>query len=75
MLQSQYKGMVVYQVRAESPDTGPKGRIKYMFLASSLTSQSTKEFYINPITGVISALRIFDREEKDSYIVRNHFLF
>uniref|UniRef100_A0A0L8G475 Cadherin domain-containing protein n=1 Tax=Octopus bimaculoides TaxID=37653 RepID=A0A0L8G475_OCTBM len=70
VLESQYKGMFIYQVRAESPDTGPKGRIKYMFLASSLTSQSTNEFYINPITGVISALRIFDREEKDTYTLQ-----
>ncbi|CAI9717000.1 cadherin-87A-like isoform X1 [Octopus vulgaris] len=70
VLESQYKGMFVYRVRAESPDTGPKGRIKYMFLASSLTSQSTNEFYINPLTGVISALRIFDREEKDSYTLQ-----
>ncbi|GAB1602787.1 cadherin-87A-like isoform X1, partial [Argonauta hians] len=70
VLESQYKGMFVYQVKAESPNRGPNGQIKYMFRVRASTSQSTEEFYINPITGVISALRIFDREEQDTYVLQ-----
>lgn len=67
VLESQYLGMYVYQVRAEDPDTGPSGLLTYSFLVDQRSAQTTGDFRINPVTGVIRAERVFDREEIDFY--------
>lgn len=68
--QSQYLGMYVYQVKAQDPDQGPSGLMTYSFLVDKTITQKTADFMINPVTGVIRAETVFDREQKDLYNVR-----
>lgn len=62
--------MLVYDVEAEDLDSGSNGMVDYMFYTSNGTTVATPEFRINPITGVIRAERVYDREEIDRYVVR-----
>lgn len=76
VLESQYLGMYVYQVKAQDPDQGPSGLMTYSFLVDKTITQKTADFMINPVTGVIRAETVFDREQKDLYnlmlVVRDH---
>ncbi|XP_064617342.1 cadherin-87A-like [Liolophura sinensis] len=68
VLEEQYLGMIVYDVEAKDDDTGVNSIVDYSFetaLGDNVTR--TPEFRINPITGVIRAERVFDREERDRY--------
>ncbi|XP_013394251.1 cadherin-87A-like, partial [Lingula anatina] len=67
VLENQYVGLVVTdKPYAVDDDDGPSGKITYGFYDNRFVKE-TPEFTINPITGVISAKVIFDREEKDTY--------
>lgn len=51
------------QVHATDIDEGPNAQVVYSLLDRT-------NFEVNPVTGWISANRIFDREERDSYQVK-----
>ena len=67
--QSQYLGMIVYDVHASDSDNGNNGIIDYGFFDKGVFKNQTDEFQINSITGVISARIVFDREQVDRYVV------
>ncbi|KAJ8318933.1 hypothetical protein KUTeg_004024 [Tegillarca granosa] len=70
VLESQYLGMLVFQVSARDDDRGTNGLIDYGFSVGNQTLSATSpEFRINPLTGVIRAERVFDREERDRYVL------
>ena len=68
-LQELYNGMIVYRVVAVDFDTGRNGVVEYMFVHEGQETVVTPEFQINPITGVITARIIYDREKLDRYVV------
>ena len=64
---SKYKGQVaenspigssVLEVKAKDPDRGENGRVKYKFV----TKKSYDSFDLDPLTGLISTKKVFDRE-------------
>ena len=59
----------MYDVKARDPDSGYNGVVEYMFVHEGEESVRTPEFQINPITGVIQAEIIYDREKVDRYVV------
>ena len=61
--------MIVYRVVAVDFDTGRNGVVEYMFVHEGQETVITPEFQINPITGVITARIIYDREKTDRYVV------
>lgn len=68
--QEQYLGMIVYDVEATDEDTGINSIVDYSFeTAQGDNVTRTPDFMINPITGVIRAERVFDREERERYTV------
>ncbi len=64
-----YLGVEVTQVSAVDTDDGDNGRVSYGFYYDNNYVSQTPEFSINKYTGIITALRVFDREEKDVYVV------
>ena len=63
IFQSQYLGMLVYDAHAEDNDTGITGIVDYSFLVPGQGYvQQTPAFGINPVTGVIRAEKVYDRE-------------
>ena len=62
--QNQYLGMEVITVYATDEDV-----VTYGFQYEGEFVQETPDFEINPFSGVITAKRVFDREEKDLYTV------
>ncbi|KAL4240786.1 Protocadherin-16 [Mactra antiquata] len=69
VLEEQYKGMLVYDVSARDVDTGDNGVVDYSFIYDGETTQSTPEFNINRVTGVIHAEIVYDRELVDRYVL------
>ena len=69
VFQEQYKGMLVLDVLAKDEDSGENGRLYYSFIYEGEVTQSTPEFTINAVTGVIRARIVFDRENVDRYVV------
>lgn len=69
VLESQYLGMIVYDVHAEDVDRGDNGVIDYYFYVNGNNIDHTDEFYINPITGVITARVVLDREQRSRYVL------
>ncbi|XP_021356989.1 cadherin-23-like isoform X1 [Mizuhopecten yessoensis] len=69
VLESQYLGMLVYDVHASDADRGVNGVVDYGFYHNGLYTTATPEFMINSITGVIRAQRVYDREETDRYVL------
>ncbi|XP_074648131.1 cadherin-87A-like isoform X2 [Tubulanus polymorphus] len=67
VLENQYLGMLIYQVLAIDDDEGPSGQITYGFMYGDTFVSATPEFRINPITGVIRAEQVYDREFIDTY--------
>ena len=61
--------MTVTTVVAHDDDKGQNGVVTYGFYHKTLFQYETDEFTINRFTGVISARRLFDYEEKNSYVV------
>ena len=72
--QTQYRGMLVYDVKAVDDDTGVNGILDYSFIYEGKTANSTPEFRINSVTGVISAKVRFDRETQDRYVVSRQLM-
>ncbi|XP_041362430.1 cadherin-87A-like [Gigantopelta aegis] len=63
VLESQYLGMLVYDAHAEDNDTGTTGLVDYSFLVPGQGYVAkTPAFRINPVTGVIRAEIVYDRE-------------
>ena len=56
-------------VEAIDDDQGRNGEIIYGFYDNNFFVNETEEFTINSVTGVISAKKVFDREEQSSYTV------
>lgn len=73
-LQSQYLGMLVYDVHAKDADRGDNGIVDYGFYDNGIYTTATNAFMINSITGVIRAQRVYDREETDRYVVSRQSL-
>ncbi|XP_033755014.1 LOW QUALITY PROTEIN: cadherin-23-like [Pecten maximus] len=69
VLESQYLGMLVYDVHASDSDRGVNGMVDYGFYHNGVYTTATPEFMINSITGVIRAQRVYDREEVDRYVL------
>jgi len=69
VLESQYRGMLVYDAKAEDDDTGQNGKIDYFFIYEGQTTDRTPEFRINRVTGMIRAQVIFDRERVPRYVL------
>lgn len=69
VLESQYLGMLVYDVHASDTDEGDSGIVDYGFYHNGVYTNATPEFMINSITGVIRAQRVYDREETDRYVL------
>ena len=67
--QNQPMGTNVVQVTARDSDVGINGMVGYSFDVNGEMVNKTDDFSINSITGVISAQREFDREQKHVYIV------
>lgn len=67
--QSQYLGMLVYDVHAEDGDKGSNGIIDYGFYYDGQYTNRTPEFRMNRVTGVIRAEIVYDREAVDRYTV------
>ena len=61
--------MEIQQVNAVDDDVGVYGLVTYGFWYNDGFRARTPEFVINPITGVITADAVFDREAKDTYTV------
>ena len=60
-------------MNAVDDDVGVYGLVTYGFWYNDGFRARTPEFVINPITGVITADAVFDREAKDTYTVsQNH---
>ncbi|XP_064641440.1 cadherin-87A-like [Lineus longissimus] len=69
VLENQYRGLLVYRVRAKDPDSDLNSPITYGFRVNNKMVEKTNEFRINNITGQIRAQRVFDREETDKYLL------
>ena len=73
LFQSQYDGMLVYDCKAVDPNSGAAGIIDYSFniqvRGRPTLSENTAEFRINPVTCIIRAQIVYDREQVDSYVV------
>lgn len=67
--QEQYNGMLVYDVSAKDEDFGKNGIVDYSFIYNGVETQTTPEFNINRVTGVISAEIVYDRERVNRYVV------
>ena len=67
--QSQYRGMLVYDCRAHDVNSGNAGIIDYSFNVNQSLVGATNEFRINPVTCIIRAQIVYDREQVDSYVV------
>lgn len=61
--------MLVYDVEAKDSDRNDNGIIDYGFYVNGVYTTITNEFRINPITGVIRAEKVYDRETRDRYLV------
>jgi hypothetical protein len=72
-LQSQYTGMLIYDCKANDLNTGQAGIVDYAFnvLVNDQPKlvQNTSEFRINPVTCIIRAEIVFDREQVFTYVV------
>lgn len=55
---------------AVDDDEGENGMVVYGIYYDNKFTSTTPEFSINPLTGVITGRVIFDREKKDTYVVR-----
>nr|XP_034314660.1 cadherin-87A isoform X2 [Crassostrea gigas] len=69
VLEEQYLGMLVYDVEAKDSDRNDNGIIDYGFYVNGVYTTITNEFRINPITGVIRAEKVYDRETRDRYLL------
>ncbi|BFZ17793.1 hypothetical protein BsWGS_20832 [Bradybaena similaris] len=69
VLESQYDGMLVYAAKALDDDPGANGVVDYYFLVNNQNISATPEFRINRVTGVIRAEVVFDREQRDQYVL------
>lgn len=67
VLESQYLGMLVYEVLARDRDSGLNGIVDYGFYDLGVYTRNTSEFRINSVTGVIRAEIVYDREKEDRY--------
>ncbi|KAL5017401.1 hypothetical protein ScPMuIL_006990 [Solemya velum] len=67
VLESQYLGMLVYEVLARDRDSGLNGVVDYGFYDLGVFTRNTSEFRINSVTGVIRAEIVYDREKEDRY--------
>lgn len=56
-------GSPVLEVKAKDPDKGENGRVKYKFI----TKESYDSFDLDPLTGLISTKKVFDRERTGRY--------
>ncbi len=72
MFQSQYLGMMVFDVHANDSNSGRNGIVEYFLQDAEHVVSNTGEFSINSVTGVIRAEMIFDRETVDRYTVRKN---
>ena len=61
--------MLVYDVEAKDSDRNDNGIVDYGFYVNGVYTTFTNEFRINPITGVIRAEKVYDRETRDRYLV------
>ena len=52
-------GSSVIEVKAKDPDKGENGRVSYKFIMK----ESYESFDLNPLTGLISTKKVFDREK------------
>lgn len=66
--------MLVYDVEAKDSDRNDNGIIDYGFYVNGVYTTITNEFRINPITGVIRAEKVYDRETRDRYLVMKDFI-
>lgn len=69
VIEETYIGEEIIDVHAEDRDPGKNGEVVYGFSYKNRFVTETPEFAINPNTGQITAKVIFDREERDSYIL------
>ncbi|KAK7507306.1 hypothetical protein BaRGS_00001241 [Batillaria attramentaria] len=69
VLESQYLGMLVYDCKATDRNPGNAGIIDYSFNVRQDLVQKTPEFRINPVTCIIRAEMVYDREQVESYVV------
>ncbi|XP_070186154.1 cadherin-87A-like isoform X2 [Littorina saxatilis] len=69
VLESQYRGMLVYDCQATDLNSGLAGIIDFSFNVQRNLTPTTSQFRINPITGVITAEVVFDREQVYSYVL------
>nr|XP_022319460.1 cadherin-23-like isoform X1 [Crassostrea virginica] len=69
VLEEQYLGMLVYDVEAKDSDRNDNGIVDYGFYVNGVYTTFTNEFRINPITGVIRAEKVYDRETRDRYLL------
>ncbi|XP_071106393.1 cadherin-87A-like [Haliotis cracherodii] len=69
VLESQYLGMLVYDVEAVDSDNSDSGIVDYGFYYLGNYTIKTPEFSINPVTGVIKAEIVYDREAVPRYVL------
>ncbi|XP_067673629.1 cadherin-87A-like [Haliotis asinina] len=69
VLESQYLGMLVYDVEAVDDDNSNSGIVDYGFYYLGTYTTRTPEFSINPVTGVIKAEIVYDREARSRYVL------
>ena len=56
-------------VKAKDDGEGDNGLITYGFYYNNQFVAETPNFRINPITGIITARAVYDRETRDEYVV------
>lgn len=57
-------GTVLFRLNATDPDLGENGRVTYILITD------TKDFHVDPITGVLSVSAPLDRERQELYELR-----
>ncbi|PAA91127.1 hypothetical protein BOX15_Mlig010092g4 [Macrostomum lignano] len=71
VLEEQYLGLIItrLQARADNSSSAEVARLTYGILYGDAFVDETPQFKVNPVTGVLTANIIFDRERQDQYLL------